>query len=354
MYGAPHAATPDPVVPDRETHTSKVRPSQALELGLDYLTGHNVPRDPVRAAQFLQQAAEAGVPEAQTRLGMMYQTGTGVSRDFSLAMHWYQLAAASGGLAAKVNMATLYARGNGVPRDSAMALQMFHQAFEMGYGAAAAYLGEMYFAGTGVARDRKAAEDWFTKGMKKHDPVSAYDLGILNTGEYGHKPDLPRAADMLRKAAKVNYVPAEYCLGLLIARHPDFGTSDEARTWLDAASEAGFWKADAVLGILSRDGDGVAKDPEKALYYFRLAVAQGGDSALKLLGPDLKVLAARISPERAGQIADTAVAWAKSHPPLFLIVNSATGDMTIGGSLGNPDSPEAAAPQPAGGHPPRV
>jgi uncharacterized protein len=346
-------ATVYPAATHQGTRAFQVSAGQPLQPRKNYLTGSDMPRDPVRAAQLLEQAAEAGEPEAQTRLGMMYQTGTGVSQDFGRAMHWYQLAAASGGLAAKVNMGVLYARGNGVAPDAEMAMQLFRHAFQMGYGTAAAYLGEMYFAGTAVQQDRAAAEEWFRKGMKKHDPVSAYDLGVLYTGEKGHRQDLPKAAEMFRKAAKLEYVPAEYSLGLLIARHPELSPSrDEARKWLGSASDAGFWKANVVLGILSRDGDGIERDQEEALFYFKLAVAQGGESAQKLVGNDLKVLVAKVTAEKAETISARADAWAKSHPPLFLILNSGTGEMTVGDSLGKSDSSCCGSPQTRGGHVP--
>lgn len=346
-------AAVDPSAREQVSRPSRMDANQALQMGLNYLTGRKGTRDLTRAAQLLQEAAEAGQPEAQTQLGMMYQTGTGVPQDFALALHWYQLAAASGGLSAKVNMGLLYAKGRGVAQDPAMAQQLFRQAFEKGYGSAAGYLGEMYFSGIGVQKDGKAAEQWFAKGVKKHDAVSMYDLGTLYTGEYGHRPELGKAAELLRRSAKLKYLPAEYSLGLLLTRHPELSDSiDEARTWLESASEGGFWKANAVLGILSRDGTGVAKDQEQALYYFKLAMAQGGEGAQKLLKTDLSILEASIGADKAAKIDARADAWVKDHPPLFLTENSGTGEMTLGESAGAARSTARQAQQNTGDHPP--
>jgi hypothetical protein len=330
----------------------QMRSSQAMELGLNYLSGHNAPRDPAKAAQLLQQAAAAGETEAQTRLGSMYQTGTGVPQDFALALHWYQLGASSGSMAAKIYMGLLYARGNGVPQDPALAMQWFHEGFDKGYGAAAAYIGEMYFMGAGMPQDKQEAEKWFEKGARMRDPVSTYDLGVLCAGQYGHAKNLPRAAEMFRRAAKQDYIPAKYSLGLLITQHPELSAArDEARKSLESASQSGFWKADAVLGIMWRDGDGVAKDPASALFYFKLASAQGGDSARKLLHNDLLLLEARIPPDSVTEIAARADEWAKSHPPEFLLVNSGKGGAAPGGLLGASEPPgngksEPSTPQP--------
>jgi TPR repeat protein len=152
--------------------------------------------------------------------------------------------------------------------------------------------------------------------------VSAYDLGVVYTGQYGDKPNLDEAAEMFRKSVKLNYVPAEYSLGLLIARHPQFGHSpDEGRHWLEAAAQAGYWKANTVLGILSRDGDGMPQDADAALYYFKVAMAQGGADAERLVRGEVNRLTAKMPPDRVAAITSRANAWAQNHPPVFLLMN---------------------------------
>ena len=66
------------------------------QLGVMYLKGAGVAKDPGKAAEWLHQAAEQGEAEAQAFLGMMYATGTGVPRDEIEGLAWFNLAAGSG------------------------------------------------------------------------------------------------------------------------------------------------------------------------------------------------------------------------------------------------------------------
>ena len=52
-----------------------------IRLGYLYLSGEGVPQDPESGLAWLQRAAEAGDPEAQTGLGMLYARGENVDQD---------------------------------------------------------------------------------------------------------------------------------------------------------------------------------------------------------------------------------------------------------------------------------
>ena len=65
-------------------------------LGLMYLNGEGVPKDPAQAAKWYFRAAELGLAEAQTSLGYMYYFGQGVPKDFAQSAKWYRRAAEQG------------------------------------------------------------------------------------------------------------------------------------------------------------------------------------------------------------------------------------------------------------------
>jgi len=46
-----------------------------------------------QAVELFQQAANAGLPEAQFALGQAFAAGSGLDRDLSMALHWYSAAA---------------------------------------------------------------------------------------------------------------------------------------------------------------------------------------------------------------------------------------------------------------------
>ena len=53
-------------------------------------------RDPATAVVSLRNAANAGIPQAQSDLGQLYELGEGVERDSTEAAEWYREAAAGG------------------------------------------------------------------------------------------------------------------------------------------------------------------------------------------------------------------------------------------------------------------
>ena len=64
-----------------------------FNLGFLYQHGEGVDKDPKKAAEWYQQAAERGHPSAQYNLGGMYLRGDGVEKDLVMAYFWRKLAA---------------------------------------------------------------------------------------------------------------------------------------------------------------------------------------------------------------------------------------------------------------------
>jgi TPR repeat protein len=317
--------------------------SKEIELASAYLAGNGIAQDMKMSAYWFRTAAEQGDPVAQYALGTFYMTGTGVSADPALAAHWYQLSAASGLVQAKVNLGTLYYWGDGVTRDVELASQLFREAASRGNGEAATYLGNMYYFGHGVAQDRAAGEYWYSTGVKMHDPVATFNLGILFTGQNQHISDLPKAAQLLRRSADAGFVPALYSLGRLLARHPELARSgQESHLLFEGAASAGSWRASIALGVIARDGDSKAADPEAAYYHFQIAVLQGGETAKKLLAGDLRELSAKLSPEQMKTQASNASTWHKEHPfaRSFVYMEGRKGLQLPAAPLAADDKPE--------------
>jgi TPR repeat protein len=74
-------------------------------------------RDYARAAPALLQAAERGLPVAQTYIGYMYQNGLGVPRDYVIAAGWLNQAAEQDEPTAQFLLGLLFDKGYGVPQD---------------------------------------------------------------------------------------------------------------------------------------------------------------------------------------------------------------------------------------------
>ena len=95
-------------------------------IGLIYLNGSGLPKDPARAFAQFQTAAAKGDITSQYWLGWCYEHGAGTAQNYAQALHWYQISAQRGDHIAAPAMNALgamYEKGEGVPasRDTAVA-----------------------------------------------------------------------------------------------------------------------------------------------------------------------------------------------------------------------------------------
>lgn len=73
------------------------------------------------AVQLYQEAASAGLAEAQYKLGVHYCTGRGVEQSHATAAIWWREAATQGYRRAQIRLADRYMQGNGLPQDDVQA-----------------------------------------------------------------------------------------------------------------------------------------------------------------------------------------------------------------------------------------
>ena len=314
-----YAINPD--IPRIEAGAERGEIQKEIELGAVYLAGRGVSRDEKQAAYWYEKAANSGDPGAQEQTGYFYEAGIGVERDPARAALWFERAVAGGLVSAKVNLGVAYAWGLGVRKDPAFAVQLFREAAKKGSGMGACYLGDMYHFGIGVTKSESEAIHWFELGSKLHNALSKYDLALI----LANKPEQvshDRAIRLLREAAAAGSVAAKHELGLQIIRKSEFSRSpNEAIRALEEAASDGFWKSSVVLGVLSRDGNGVAKDSRTAYYHFRIAALQGQDEAATLLANDLRALSSELGQAQVQEIDQKANAWLQEHSRTLDYVN---------------------------------
>ncbi len=308
-------------IPRVQAGAEKGSVQQQIELGAAYLAGRGVPRDEKQAAYWYEKAANAGDPGAQQQIGYFYQAGLGVERDPARAVRWFERAVAGGLVSAKVNLGVAYAWGLGVRKDPTFAIQLFRESAQKGSGLGACYLGLMYYFGMGIPKDASEARHWFELGTKLHSISAKFDLALL----LSYEPDAnsrTRAVQLLREASSAGVVAAKHQLGLAIIQNPDLAhSSNEAALLLNEAAADGFWKSSVVLGILSRDGRGMAKDRKAAYCRFRIAVLQSGESATTLLANDLRMLSSELGQTQIQALDQEADAWVQKHNRPLEFVN---------------------------------
>jgi TPR repeat protein len=319
--GPPVTWAVDTDIPHIQAGAEKGSIEKEIELGRAYLLGRSVTRNEKQAAYWYEKAANFGDPAAQEQIGYFYEVGFGVKRDPARAARWFERAVAGGLIGAKVNLGVAYLNGNGVRKDPVFAAQLFREAAQKGSGIGACYLGNLYFSGVGVTKSGSDALHWFELGSRLHNPAAQFDLALLlmqQPDPAGHR----RAIKLLRESAAAGYVAAKHWLGIQLIGTPDSSrSSNEGMALLEEAAAAGFWRSSMALGILSRDGDGTAKDSNAAYYHFRIAVLQAGEQASKLLTNDLRSLSSELSHAQVEALDQRAQVWAEEHNSSLEYVN---------------------------------
>jgi len=69
---------------------SDIDPRHNFFIGLAYLSGIDVEKNPVRALSLITSAAKEGLPEAMEKLVTMYRSGEGIRRDHEKAILWQE------------------------------------------------------------------------------------------------------------------------------------------------------------------------------------------------------------------------------------------------------------------------
>lgn len=337
LIAARHARAVEPDIPRTQASAERGSIQQQIELAAAYFAGKGVERDEKQAAYWYEKAANSGDPGAQLQIGFFYEAGIGVQRDSTRAVAWFERAVAGGSVAAKVNLGVAYMWGAGVRKDPAFATQLFREAAEKGSGPAACYLADAYYYGAGVPKDMDMAKHWLEVGAKRHDAQAELALSILLLRDKDRGAE-DRAIKLLRDSAKTGYIAAKHELALrLIKRANPNSVPQEALDQLLDASSRGYWKSTLVLGVLYRDGRGVAKDSEAAYVHFRIATMQGGEPAEKMLKNDLKSLTPAVGESRVPDLDAKAADWMSTHDRKLEFIRYPSVDKNLTFALAYPE-----------------
>lgn len=102
------------------------------DLGVRYLRGDAVPRDPAQALRDFERACRGGSSEGCSNLGALHEQGAGTRLDLAAAARLYERACEAGAALGCSNLGALYAKGKGVDRDEHDARRLFTRACETG------------------------------------------------------------------------------------------------------------------------------------------------------------------------------------------------------------------------------
>jgi len=248
-------------------------------------------------------AAEQGDIMAQFTLAQIYTNPRrykkhGVTIDYKEAAKWYRLAAEQGEDIAQFNLGRMYKKGQGVTRNLVIAHMWFNTATFNNF--------EVWTPSMSLVKYKNLSEEDFMKNWRKMKKKEVERLESEMTSE-----QIAEAKELARECIKKNY---KNCVSssLNIEKAPNKTTDKTVETikTKDSVSadfqaivdayeagdyetvyreiklfaEQGDARAQRILGLMYKNGQGVAQDYKEAVKWYRLAAEQGFADAQYNLG----------------------------------------------------------------------
>lgn len=213
-------------------------PAEKLnDLGVQYMAGRGVEKDPARAIEFYRKAADKGSAPAQSNLAFILWNGEHVARDVPGAIAWARKAAEQGNTPAMWLIARSYDTGEGQEQDPAKAFEWYRKCGDQGDAACLNNIGTFYAEGKGVAKDDAAALQAFRRAADKGSSIALANLGeYYRDGVGGVDRDAEMALRYFEAAAKAGEergVALYNDLALASGRSPFMtdGRTEPAKYW---------------------------------------------------------------------------------------------------------------------------
>ena len=231
-------------------------PESQFALGLMYVDGKGVDKDPATAAQWFLKAARQEHLEAQFKLGEMYKDGIGVETNTKEAKLWLSKAA-----------------GKGLEKAS-NALQDILRAEEQNI----------------LAKELQSLKNSpiysYLLSANQGDTGAKYKVGVMYIEGEDAPQDTQEGIRWLQSAANNDHTLAQLELGKIYLQGAPSMEKDYlmAMKWLEKAAQNGDSDAQYHLGNMYRKGLGTSRSNAEAIKWFRLAAKQGHKDARKILG----------------------------------------------------------------------
>ncbi|NRR33914.1 sel1 repeat family protein [Oxalobacteraceae bacterium] len=258
-----------------------------------YTEGADVPKNEKRAGYWLRRAAIGGNVDAQYLTGRQYTKATGPSGiDFDQAIRFLTMAANQGHRNAMRALANIYEEsidgetyGRPVKHKSMnKALSWYTKGADLGDRYSAAALAYIFKFGNHVPVDLEKSFYWYEKSARLGYAEAMQDLSELYQNGIGTQQDGKMAQEWRRKADQLGVNGA----AMYLINYFPWGTApaspaEEASIQLKHA-EAGDVNAQIALASRYASGQGVEKDEQVAIMWWRRAANMGDPIAQRMLG----------------------------------------------------------------------
>ena len=261
--------------------------AEAYAMAQRYLAGRGVARSPAAAVQWLTRAAEAGSVDAKFEVGLHYLNGDGVVADEAMAITMLRDAALAGHAEARAKLQQMYTAA-GVPMpELARPRRPVAPAREsrQSSSSSAPLEVEAVSAPTALENSERHATRGATAGMMidaaaEEEEETARADATIKADEDEHSATRPA-----QTAPSLTPPGAHLSVDLTGATIADaksaFVAGDLPRSAaiFTALAEKGDAEAQAHIGYMTYQGEGVAVDKAKAIDWYRKAAAHGNRDA---------------------------------------------------------------------------
>ena len=212
-----------------------------------------------RAAEYLQQAADAGHALAMCRMGQRLMA-SGKPEDVSAGVEWLKRAAETGEAEGLYLLGLCYDQGRGTEKDANRAVECWQGAAAKGFAPALVTLGMAYANGYGgLEKSIEKAVENYEQAASLEDARGYYSMAVCYDQGKGVEKDAAKAVAYARRAAEQQHSDA--CLFMGKAHLMGYGGAEKspalAAPYLLKAADAGNAEAALQLGKLAFDGTGI-------------------------------------------------------------------------------------------------
>jgi TPR repeat protein len=187
----------------------------------------------------------------------------------------------------------LYSSGQKVKQSYADAMTWYQKAEQIAvdpsagdyWGDAAIKIGKLYEEGLGVPKNLSTAMSWYQKagdGIMSHSPDQPWRLVQLLNSVQLPKDYVDRVISFIRSSAEAGHSAAQLNLGTMYYEGKYLPQSyQEAAGWFEKCGsqlskfDSSAMKCTDTLGEMYLQGQGVTRDPAKAVYYYQRLIDTG-------------------------------------------------------------------------------
>lgn len=256
-------------------------------LGSYFVKGeHGLPKDAVRAIEWLEKSANQKNAPAMSYLGYLYAEGKLIPRDMKKAVQWREAGAECGDVATKWTLGNAYLYGFMVPKDHVKALYWITRSAEGGYIEAIKKLVEIY---TKLENADELAK-WKAEYSKAQillaeggDVDAMFDLAEkYMKGKDGLPRHRVKAIYWYRKAADAGNIKAldklanMYAKGLFLPQN-----LEKALSYYEKLAMADVSYCFKVSSYYAEGKNGFPQDAKKSLQWYARG-AEKGDSTTRM------------------------------------------------------------------------